>query len=63
MWYYECQVVIRRRLIDGEVPQMHHQLKNPDTGDHSNMLLYFGLMCLAAAGSGLLIAKGKKRED
>ncbi len=42
---------------------MHHQLKYPDSGDHSNVLLYFGLMCLAAAGSGLLIAKGKKRED
>ena len=42
---------------ESEIPTL------PDTGDHSNMLLYFGLMCLAAAGSGLLIAKGKKRED
>lgn len=35
----------------------------PDTGDHSHMLLCFGMMCLAAAGSGLLVATGKKREE
>ena len=35
----------------------------PDTGDHSNIGLYIGLLGFAAVGTGLLVATRRKKEE
>ena len=47
----------------GLVLQLEDGTQNPDTGDHTNIVLWAGILVLAAAGATGTILYGKKRKN